>query len=103
MKILILDEAIPGKKKQAYSPFRAIEIDDCSEEDIKFLSSIHGKDLTNPEPNSKEDLLAERYLNFIYDFSGEKAEPKYKFVIYTDVLQSKKILGPYDRVFHIMY
>ena len=103
MKILILDEAIPGKKKQAYSPFRAIEVENPSDEDIKFLSSIHGLDLTNPEPNSREDSLAEKYLNFIYDFSGEKAEPKYKFVIYTDIMQSKKNLGPYERVFHITY
>jgi hypothetical protein len=101
-KALILDEALPGKKGRAYCQFRAIEVD-LSDEDCKFFDSIHGIDLTNPDPDSKEDLLLERYLNFLYDFSKEKSELRHKLVINTDFIESKKNMGPYDRVFHIVY
>ena len=104
MKVLILDEMLPGKKGKAYCPFSAIEAD-ISEEDCKFLDAIHGSDLTNAILNSDEDKLAEKYLNFIFDFSENPPQLRsnFKRVVKTDSLESQRRMGPYDRVFHVIY
>jgi len=99
IKVLILNEMILGKGK--YSPLNAIEAE-VSEEEYKFLTSLHGRDLT--EPTMKEDALIEKYLNFLYDFSNEeKPILKHKQVIHTDHVETTSDLGPYEKVFHIMY
>lgn len=84
-----------------YSPFKAIEINDCPDEIIQLLCKIHGKDLTFP--SEEDDKLITEYLNYIYDFSEEEVKPRYKFVIYTDIIKTEENLGPYDKVFHVMY
>ena len=101
-KVLILNEMIPGKKGHDYSLFRAIEAN-LSEEDCLFLDSIHGVDLTDAEQGSDDDLLVEKFLNLVYDFSGASPKTKFKEVIGTDTMKSVENLGPYDRVYHVIY
>ncbi len=99
-KVLILNEMLPGKKGVIYSPFNAIEAQ-CTDEEVLFLEEIHGRDLTSP--SSKEDSIVEKFLEFLYDFSQEKPILKHTQVIKTDHGESTQRLGPYDRVFHVIY
>lgn len=92
---------LPGKKGIAYCPFNAIEAE-LSEDDCKFLSEIHGKDLTLVSSPS-EDSKVEKLLNILYDFSKEKPELRHKQVIRTDCIESTANLGPYEKVFHVIY
>lgn len=93
---------LPGKKGQAYGPFNALEAE-ITKEEASFLDCLHGRDLTNTSIDSKEDSLIEKYLNFIYDFSATPPKCRFRQVVNTDLSESNDHLGPYDRVFHIIY
>ena len=102
MKVLILNEMLTGNSYEKYSPFHAIEAENLSEENLKLLESLHGQNLTNP--NEKQESLLEKYLNLIYNIeSSDYNDLSFRNMIKTDSIKTAEKMGPYDKVFHIVY
>ena len=100
MKVLIINEMII--RNNFFRGTNCFE-GEPTKDQLMLLQRIHGVDHTVTDEAMQKDI--DKYIDMLFEQKEDTISVRepWKEVISTDKIKTHPILGPYDRVFHIIY